>query len=87
MERWDTIRADDIVLTQGQASGARGCRAQTTRVFEGKEFSQLNLWRFTQENLAEVNDSVGMCSNDDIAGNVGFVLGEDGEGMGWHGDC
>lgn len=86
MEGRNPIGADDIVLTQGQASGTRRGGTQTTGVFESEELAQLDLWRFIQEDLAEVDDGVGMSSNDSIAGNIGLLFGEDGERMGLHGD-
>lgn len=79
MKRRHAVRSNDVVLTECQTSWARRSRAQTTRVLESEEFAQLSLWRLTQVDLAEVDDSVGMSGNDGTSGEVGLLFGEDSE--------
>lgn len=85
MERRHAIGADDVVLTQGQASWARRGGTQSAGVLEGEEVAQLGFWRLVQVDLAEVDDGTGMGCDDGAAGGVCLLLGEDGEGMRQHG--
>ena len=81
----NTVPANDIVLDQSQTRRTRSSWAQTTRMLECQELTQLCLGGFGEVNLTEVKDGVGVQGSDDIASDVGLLFSEDGEGVRHHG--
>ncbi len=53
-------------------------------MFNGKKLKELVFWRLLKINLAEINDSIWVLSDNNVASQVDFLLGEDGKGVRGH---